>query len=119
PDPPERLGEERAAATRFQERWYRVQVPPGARALQLPRTPAFRAIYLNGRPVATAADGRVEFGSLDWSQPNVIALVTPAADELEDSLQFDGGKSTYQLGSWTWTGLSSFSGQATYEKPFS
>ena len=60
----------------------------------------------------------MEFGQLDWKRPNVIVLVTSAADQLLDSLQFDTGKSNYQLGSWTWTGLTSFSGEAIYEKGF-
>jgi len=117
PDSPERLREQRAEAMKLMERWYRVQVPPGTGALRLPGTPKFRAIYLNGKPISTA-DARVEFGGLEWNHPNVIALVTSAADQLGDSLQFEPGKNNYQLGSWTWTGLSSFSGEATYEKSF-
>ncbi len=48
----------------------------------------------------------------------MIALVTSAHDELGDSLQFETGQSEYHLGSWTWTGLSSFSGEATYQRNF-
>jgi hypothetical protein len=81
--------------------------------LLLPETVKFRAVYLNGAPVTTAADRLVEFSGLDWNHPNVLALVTAAADELEDCLQFETGKSSYRVGSWTWTGLSSFSGEAT------
>jgi Glycosyl hydrolase 2 galactose-binding domain-like len=93
-------------------------VPPGTRALRLPSTLKFRAVYLNGKPITTTTDGRVELGRLDGNHPKIIALVTSAADELEDDLEFEAGKSTYQLGSWTWTGLSSFSGEASYEKSF-
>ena len=118
PDPPEQLRAKQAQATGLQERWYRLQVPPGTHALRLPSIPKFRAVYLNGKSITTTTDSRVEFSSLDWKHPNVIALVTARGDELEDSLQFDGGKSDYRLGSWTWTGLTSFSGEATYDKSF-
>jgi len=117
PESPERLRAERAEISKLQERWYRLQVPPGTRALLLPSLAKFRAVYLNGKPIATT-DARVEFSNLEWSHPNVIALVTASGGELEDSLQFEAGKSEYRLGSWTWTGLTSFSGEATYEKRF-
>lgn len=118
PDSPEKLRSERAEASKFRERWYRVQVPAGTRALQLPAIPKLSAVYLNGKQVAADPGARVELNSLEWDHPNVIALVTADGYELEDVLHFEGGKSNYQLGSWTWTGLSSFSGGATYEKSF-
>ncbi len=44
PEQPERLRVEREKETTDRERWYRLQVPPGTRALLLPRTLTFRAI---------------------------------------------------------------------------
>src|SRR5262249_53731125 len=86
PDSPEQLREQRAEVMKLRERWYRVQVPPGTSALRLPGTLKLRAAYLNGKPIKTTEE-RVEFGRLEWNHPNVIALVTSAADQLEDSLQ--------------------------------
>ena len=114
PDPPESLRRERGHE--HMERWYRVQIPPGTRALRLPDTPNFHAVYLNGKPTKIAK--RLEFGTLDWHHLNVICLVTSAADELSETLHFEPGESSYHLGSWTWTGLSSFSGETTYQKVF-
>jgi hypothetical protein len=118
PGQPEQLRVERDQATALQERWYRLQVPPGTHALWLPGSPAFRALYLNGRPITATTESRIEYGNLDWNHPNVIAMVTSAANELDTALQFETALTQYHLGSWTWTGLSSLSGEAAYEKTF-
>ena len=118
PGQPEQLRAERDQATATQERWYRLPVPPGTHALRLPRSPAFRALYLNGDSITATADARIEYGNLDWNRANVIAMVTSAANELDTALQFETASTQYHLGSWTWTGLSSLSGEAAYEKAF-
>ena len=117
PQDPLKLRSEAEREAAGQERWYRISIPPGTGALLLPKSPPIPAIYVNGKAVEPQS-GRVQFPSLDWEAPNVVALVTRASDELLDYPVFEPGATRYKLGSWTGTGLASFSGEAIYERTF-
>ena len=108
----------RFEVTHGKERWYRVEVPPGTGSFLVPARPAEVAVYLNGTRVQPDSAGRVTFPTLDFDRPNSIALRLPADQELEDYLYFQSGTTEYRLGSWTWTGLTFYSGEAVYEKEF-
>lgn len=105
-------------STKGRERWYRIDVPPGSRALLLPAASRVRAIYFNGRKMAADRDGRMALPRLDWDQPNVIALEMAAGHQLPGYATFESGANKYRLGSWTWTGLTYYSGEVVYEKEF-
>ena len=114
---PVRLRSEAEREIAGRERWYRIPIPPGTRTMVLPQSPPLRAIYVNGT-AAVPQNGRLLLPELDWRMPNVIALVTAASDELLDYPVFEPGTTRYRLGSWTGTGLASFSGEAIYERSF-
>jgi hypothetical protein len=114
---PQKLRAEAEREVTGRERWYRISIPPGTRALRLPKSPAIKAIYVNGKAV-DAQSGRVPFSPLDWGAPNVVALVMQGSDELIDYPVFEPGTTRYKLGSWSGTGLGSFSGEAIYERRF-
>ena len=117
PRDPLKLRAEAEREVAGRERWYRIPIPPGTRALMLPKSPPIRSIYVNGKAVEPQ-NGRVPFPALDWQAPNVVALVTKGSDELLDYPVFEPGTTRYKLGSWTGTGLASFSGEAIYERSF-
>ena len=100
------------------ERWYRIDVPPGSRAVLLSAGSPVRAIYFNGVRMTADRDGRVVLPSLDWDRPNTLALEMPAEHHLPGYATFESGANEYRLGSWTWTGLTYYSGEVVYEKEF-
>jgi len=116
--PVSRLLEGRPESTLGKERWYRIQVPPGTRAFLMPTGSSEWNVHFNGRRMVPEEDGRVVFPQLDWKQSNVVALEMPAASQLLDYPIFESGTNEYQLGNWTWTGLTYYSGEAVYEKDF-
>ena len=99
------------------ERWYRIQIPPGAREFIMPPRHAIRAAYVNGTPVALTQSS-VPLGALNWYQPNTLALELAGDDYLTDSVVFTTGPAEYRLGSWIGTGLAYYSGEASYETTF-
>jgi len=99
------------------ERWYRVEVPAGTRALLLPQRPALLAAYLNGEKI-TPRDGRIQFPELNFRERPVLALQMTGGGGLNGFLRFESGETEYHLGSWTRTGLTYYTGIATYERDF-
>jgi len=99
------------------ERWYRVEVPAGTRSLLLPQRPAHLAAYLNGEKI-TPQNGRIQFPALNFHERPVLALQMKGAGRLDDFLRFESGETKYHLGSWTRTGLTYYTGTATYERDF-
>jgi hypothetical protein len=100
------------------ERWYRFEVPPGTIAYTVPGQPEDMDVFVNGAAVSPDALGRISLAHLDWEFPNVIAVRMPASKRLADDQYFVGGETDYQLGAWTWTGLTYFSGEGIYRKDF-
>ncbi len=103
---------------RGKERWYRFEVPPGTIAYTVPEQPEPIDVFVNGEAVSPDAQGRISLTHLDWEFPNVIAVRMPASKRLADVQYFVGGETDYQLGAWTWTGLTYFSGEGIYRKEF-
>jgi hypothetical protein len=99
------------------ERWYRIQIPPGARSLLMPLGHTIQAAYLNGTPVQFTQAG-LPLSALNWYQPNVLALQLAGDDHLTDNVVFTTGPAEYHLGSWAGTGLAYYSGEASYETTF-
>lgn len=109
--------EEEELANSNSECWYRLQVPPGTRSWLLPEESLIESAYLNGREVKAIA-GRIEYPSLSFSSPVVLAFKIPGGKRLSSPLIFETGTTTYQLGCWTGTGLTWYAGSASYEKVF-
>ncbi len=97
------------------ERWYRVEVPAGTKAFLLPQRTALVAAYLNGKKI-NPNNGRIQFPQLDFRRRPVLALQMTGGGKLDEFLRFESGETEYHLGSWTGTGLSYYSGSATYER---
>lgn len=95
------------------ERWYRMPVPPGTGAVELP-VELIDAVYLDGEQVQAAPV--VEFAPC---AQRLLALRMRGAEELPDKVHFIASVlEDCPLGSWSYTGLSFFSGSAVYETTF-
>jgi hypothetical protein len=98
--------------------WYRVPVPVGARAVQLPPLKHILAIYYNGKVQPAGAKGLLQFPDAARGDDNVLALVMDGKDTLPDVPRFRMGSTVLSAGSWVLKGLPYYSGSATYEKDF-
>jgi hypothetical protein len=84
------------------EKWYRVEAPPGTRAVVVPEFAFLQQMYVDGRPVSAAPGQRVDVSS-EVSRP-LLAFRCGAAEQLERPIRFVGGGTDVLLGSWTDTG---------------
>lgn len=100
------------------ERWYRVQVPPGTVALELPALPHGLTAYLGGERLVPDPSGVLSFGPGRGPAPRTLALRLDARDDLPAALHFRSGETAILLGSWTHNGLSHYVGSAAYETSF-
>ncbi len=96
------------------ERWYRLEVPPGAKSLTLPGDIGEVALFVDGAAVAAQAGTRVAL----LQGAHLLALRLAGDKQLPDALRFDTGTSTGPLRSWSHTGLSYYTGEFAYEKSF-
>jgi hypothetical protein len=96
--------------------WYRIPVPPSAKGLQLPRGLRPASVYLDGKKLASAADGHLRFPAQGTG--SVLALRVIASDLVRDTPKFEFGTAQLELGSWTAGGLPYYSGSASYDKDF-
>ena len=99
-------------------RWYRIQVPPGAVALQPPALEAPYRLIFNGQELKANGTAAIAFEKLLQPGKNVLVIAAPAEHPLSSPLVFLTGPTPFALQSWTKTGLAQFSGSAIYEKTF-
>jgi hypothetical protein len=99
-------------------RWYRVEVPPGTTAVLPPALAGPYRLLVNGKDLRAAGSAPVDFRKWLRREKNVLVLAARKADRLSSPIEFVSGTTPFLLESWTKTGLSNFSGTATYEKTF-
>jgi hypothetical protein len=98
--------------------WYRVPVPVGASAVQLPPLKHCLAIYFNGKLLQAAKSGLIQFPLSARGDDNVLALVMEGKATLSDVPWFRMSSTLLSEGSWVLKGLPYYSGSAMYEREF-
>ncbi len=98
--------------------WYRVPVPVGASAVQLPPLKHCLAIYYNGKLQQANESGSIQFPFVAKGDDNVLVLVMEGKAALLDVPKFQMSSTVLRAGSWLLKGLPYYSGSAAYEKEF-
>jgi hypothetical protein len=101
-------------------RWYRLQVPPGVRAVVPPALRGPYRMFLNGqelKPSGTTPIALVCGGSANCAGKTLV-IAARQGDSLSSPLEFVSGSTPFALEPWTKTALANFSGTAVYEKNF-
>ncbi len=105
-------------APRYSEKriWYRVPVPATAVAVKVPRAKDRIVAYFNGAKLRVQKDGTAGLPASAENADGVLALETDPDVVIPDSIEFQLGRTRFELGSWTLTGLPYYSGSASYER---
>lgn len=111
-DLPETDGQQQGA-----DLWYRVEMPAGAKSLDLDHPERVAAVYADTRPLEVTKHVAIP-QSPDQPGPRVLAIKMAAGEVLTKPLQFETSETKVRLGSWTRTGLTYFAGSATYKRDF-
>jgi len=112
-----REGRESVAAN-DEERFYRIEVPPGCVAIVPPALRRSYRMVLNGQEVRFNGDTPVAIKASLHGDKNMLVIIARKDDPLVSPVQFVTGETAFSLKPWTQTGLANFSGTAIYTKTF-